>query len=87
MIRMGGDEFAVVMPGASAGQARKVADWLRTRFDAASNVEMVSVGVGFAWSGGPKPIALQDLFQRADADMYANKTLKRGRSAEEPTGR
>jgi diguanylate cyclase (GGDEF)-like protein len=77
--RVGGDEFAVVMPETELGRTREVAQRLRSAIQqmnlAAKSTMLVEVGVGFAaWRSG------QDwtpAYQAADSDLYEDRRRRR----------
>lgn len=70
LARIGGDEFAVTMPGCSLSEGTAVADQLR-----AALPEGLSCSVGVAeWSRGESPA---ELLSRADEALYAAKNSGR----------
>jgi diguanylate cyclase (GGDEF)-like protein len=80
--RLGGEEFAFFMPGASAGEAGRVAERIRLKFaEAARQVgghaveATVSVGVALA----RMPVELVDLIGAADGALYRAKADGRNR--------
>jgi diguanylate cyclase (GGDEF)-like protein len=91
LVRRGGDEFALVMPGATLEQARAVAERLRRGlaeepFDVGGQpvVQTVSIGVA-TWDGREAAEALE---ARADRALYAAKSRGRNQvvvAAEERT--
>jgi len=71
LARTGGDEFAVLLPGATAQEAESVAQRLRSALAHAG----INVSCGLALR---KPYrGLLDAWQRADAAMYADKQARR----------
>jgi diguanylate cyclase (GGDEF)-like protein len=81
--RIGGDEFAVVLPGVSSekdvrAQAERIGEEVRQpfRFDGEKLALDVSIGMALYPEDGEEPTALID---RADAAMYDN---KRGKKAQ-----
>ena len=78
MFRVGGEEFAVLMPGVDAGGARAVAEALRTAVASTPFVLPLRVSVGLAaW---PADAADGDaLLTRADAALYAAKRAGKDR--------
>ncbi len=92
--RIGGDEFAVLLPGADADRAGQVAERLRAGFrrpfrlgPRAQSIS-ASVGIALAPEDGEDPI---ELLQHADLAMYEAKTGRTGqaryRQAMHPSGR
>lgn len=82
LVRRGGDEFAIVMPGATREQARAAAERIRHKlaespidFDGGAVVQTVSVGVA-SWDGFESPEALEG---RADRALFAAKREGRNR--------
>jgi diguanylate cyclase (GGDEF)-like protein len=82
LVRRGGDEFALVMPGATLEQARAVAERLRrdlaeVPFDVGGRpvVQTVSIGVA-TWNRREK---VDELEARADQALYAAKGRGRNR--------
>ncbi|MEA2418265.1 MAG: hypothetical protein QOE60_471 [Thermoleophilaceae bacterium] len=75
LARIGGDEFAVVAPGAEEAGARRLVEALRVRIDAAAMPEGIGeVGVTFAWAVSPSDALDGDsLLSRADERLLANK--------------
>lgn len=73
--RVGGDEFAVLLPGASTDDAIVVAQRLR---DAGDGAAPLSIGVA---SGSPEDGHFETLWARADAAMYEAKRSGGGRVA------
>jgi diguanylate cyclase (GGDEF)-like protein len=92
--RIGGDEFAVLLPGADAERAAQVAERLRAGFrrpfrlgPRAQSIS-ASVGIALAPEDGADPV---ELLQHADLAMYEAKTSRTGqaryRQAMHPSGR
>ena len=77
--RVGGEEFAAVLPGADAERARAVADEIRSLFahivlDGPQGPVRTTVSIGIAVSSGAEPPAeIVDLLGRADLCLYAAK--------------
>lgn len=83
--RIGGDEFAILLPGTDAEAGRLMLIELSRRLFAASEVERVSLSVG-AITFGPAEDDVDDLLGRADAQMYCVKSGgKRNVSLEDRT--
>jgi diguanylate cyclase (GGDEF)-like protein len=79
--RWGGDEFAVLMPGADSTAAVRLAqtilDHLRAeQTPAAGSKQDVSITIGVAAATGPSPS--QNLFELADRALYEGKRRGRG---------
>jgi len=84
--RYGGDEFAIVLPGASKGDAVHIAERIRSLLsikkwslneDGGPDAVTVSIGIAsLSWSDTAK-----ELFQRADASLYKAKAAGRNRVA------
>ncbi len=72
--RIGGDEFAVVMPGTAAPDAISVAQDLREAIARTPGPEglRVTVSIGVSTAPGPAP-AFGELWQAADAALYEAK--------------
>jgi diguanylate cyclase (GGDEF)-like protein len=72
--RVGGDEFAVLLPGASETEAQDVAEDLRTAIAHATEREdarvTISLGVTTGWPPAPD---FEELWRAADSAMYAGK--------------
>jgi diguanylate cyclase (GGDEF)-like protein len=83
--RMGGDEFAVLQPYASAGHAARVAEDLRRVVDdclielADHEPLRVSASIGVSLIEADEPLAAEAVFIEADRAMYED---KRQRAAE-----
>jgi diguanylate cyclase len=79
--RMGGDEFIVLLPGASRDEARELADRLRDDIRRPVDVDgsPVSVGtsIGIACRAAGEQTSLDTLIRAADAAMYDDKALSR----------
>lgn len=73
--RLGGDEFAVVLPGTDDDQASEVLQ--RVREELAAHIPGVTFSCGVACSPAGAALALQELWERADAALYEAK--RRGR--------
>lgn len=80
--RFGGDEFAVLLPGASSLEASAFAQDLRTAF-AAKGFQVanqkVSLSIGIAWLAAAREQTLDTLISRADQVLYRAKMLGRNR--------
>lgn len=73
--RLGGDEFALIMPGSDENQASEALDRVRTAL--IMSFPGVTFSAGIASSLRADPVALQELWERADAALYEAK--RRGR--------
>ena len=80
--RLGGEEFAFLMPHTNAVEAQRMAERMRTQFaEAASKIgadavnATVSVGVATATA----PVQLSDLIEAADGALYRAKAAGRNR--------
>ncbi|MFW5642285.1 MAG: GGDEF domain-containing protein [Roseicyclus sp.] len=78
--RLGGEEFAIYLPGLAGGAALRVAE--RIRAEAAASLKVrgraVTVSVGVAVAAG-RPVARASLMKAADMAMYAAKSAGRNR--------
>jgi two-component system cell cycle response regulator len=83
--RMGGEEFMVVMPDASAGSAAAIAERVRRaiadapfRISQSGETTDVTVSIGYAVLRPHEPVF--DLVERADRALYASKNAGRNRA-------
>ena len=80
--RYGGDEFAILMSGASEEQTRYVAERLRSAIEKLTiEVDSEAVGttasIGILWSDGGVPDRpIEDILRRVDERLYAAKQTK-----------
>lgn len=76
LIRMGGDEFVLLLPGCSVEKAEQIAAKV---IDAAAVMdvqgERISLSIGVALSGGDADMAVKGLIAAADRAMYVAKAL------------
>jgi diguanylate cyclase (GGDEF)-like protein len=84
--RWGGDEFALLMPGANEVAARRQAEAVVGRLHrepvrASGHERTVSVTIGMATSIGRPP---ESLFERADRALYEGKRMGRGQVRSSP---
>lgn len=73
--RIGGDEFAVLLPQSDESIARKCCDRIReeiSRYNEQSPEIGLSVSIGYAVTMSP-PLDMSELFKRADDAMYKQK--------------
>lgn len=85
LVRLGGDEFLVILPQASAGQARSIADRIRSSFgDAVAALNLAgppsTISVGIA-TGLISDRDFSSLLSDADAALYRAKRNGRDRVA------
>lgn len=79
LCRIGGDEFAALLPGANAGQARKLAARLRDAVRPRGSWGCGTISAGAATLDGAHDTQ-EALFVRADEDLYRVKAERRTRS-------
>ena len=78
--RYGGEEFVVMMPGASADAALALAEQLRERVAAeTAHDHALTISVGVAAVADRRATSAEELFRDADAALYAAKTAGRNR--------
>jgi two-component system cell cycle response regulator len=77
LARMGGDEFAVLMPTTTTDQARSVIE--RARTTAQEDVEPARFSAGIVQMEGPDE-TLEALLKRADQALYEAKEAGRNRT-------
>lgn len=85
--RYGGEEFCVILPGASLEEAHAMAERLRAQTALSPALHEgrsipVTVSVGIAWEDGPS-LEFNQLLSRADAALYRAKEEGRDRVREE----
>jgi diguanylate cyclase (GGDEF)-like protein len=74
-VRMGGDEFAAILPGATLELAREVVLRLFAAFDALRGEYKVTMSVGLAGLDLDQPQSPEALLRQADAASYRAKKL------------
>ncbi|TML27867.1 MAG: diguanylate cyclase [Actinobacteria bacterium] len=82
--RHGGDEFAVLLPGASEAQARQVAGRIMAAVERAGADDPALRGLGASVGGASFPadgLGLEELLERADAELLAVKADRRPEAA------
>jgi diguanylate cyclase (GGDEF)-like protein len=78
--RLGGEEFLVLLPGATAAEAEEVAQRLRTSVSAAPIAgQRVTMSFGVAASADGEPFDFEALYHRADVALYRAKRSGRDR--------
>ncbi|MCK0208722.1 GGDEF domain-containing protein [Starkeya koreensis] len=84
--RLGGEEFAIVLPVATADSALRIADTIRHRFResirdfAIEGMEgSVSAGIAFVRAARIKALSFEQALNEADAALYAAKNAGRNR--------
>jgi len=90
LIRMGGDEFVVLLPGCSEEKAEEIAGRIVHSIGEEKIVgdEKASISLGVAYSTAERDMAVKQLIDKADQAMYVAKALggNRFEVAEEPSG-
>ena len=83
MGRIGGEEFAILLPGSDADSAMRVAECVRARFEdsriATADEGGLSVSASFGVSAWAPDDPFEKAMQAADAALYAAKTVGRNR--------
>ncbi len=72
-VRMGGDEFAAILPGADLATAREVGQRLFAAFDNLRGINPVTMSIGMASFSPEQPVEPETLLRRADEAMYRAK--------------
>ena len=85
-VRLGGEEFALIMPGADGASALRIAERMRDRVEAAfADIPGgVSVSIGVAAAGPRAGTSVHELIGEADRALYAAKRAGRNRSVLAP---
>ncbi len=89
LIRMGGDEFVMFLPGCSKQKAGEIAERIvqRVAESPLPSDDKVSISMGVAYSAAGQDMAVKDLINKADQAMYVAKALGGNRheaAGEEP---
>jgi diguanylate cyclase (GGDEF)-like protein len=83
LARIGGDEFAIVLPRCELGEAEEVGGAITTaireRMSAEKDVPPITASVGIAAFGSGERLSYESVFSRADAALYAAKGSGRDR--------
>lgn len=72
-VRMGGDEFAAILPGADLATAREVGQRLFASFDSLRGNHAVTMSIGLASFRPEQPVDPEALLRQADEAMYRAK--------------
>lgn len=82
-VRMGGEEFALVLPGADLNAGWRVAEQLRqaTKRKSTAVGRRLTVSIGIAATAGGSEAACRQLLEDADAALYTAKRTGRDRSS------
>jgi diguanylate cyclase (GGDEF)-like protein len=88
LARIGGDEFAIVLPRCDLAEAEAVAEEIATAIhenvDAEQDTPPITASIGIAPFGPGGDLNLESIFARADAAMYAAKGSGRNTVHTEP---
>jgi diguanylate cyclase (GGDEF)-like protein len=83
LARIGGDEFAIVLPNCDAEEAQQVGETIaaavREHVPQTGEVPQITVSVGIAMFGAGTEVDIESLIAEADAAMYAAKASGRDR--------
>ena len=84
VFRIGGDEFAVVLKNNDYDKIETLVEEFNRTLSECTNLdnqwEQLSAAIGYALYDPQKDSCADDVFQRADKNMYQNKkTMKKGR--------
>ncbi len=77
LIRMGGDEFVMLLPGCSEAKAEEIAGRIvhAVCTSQAPENEALSISLGVAFSGAERDMAVKQIIECADQAMYVAKAL------------
>jgi len=76
LIRIGGDEFALLLPGCSEEKACEIAGRIvKACSKIAFEDERISISMGVAWSAPERDMEVKQLIEQADQAMYVAKAL------------
>ncbi len=77
LARIGGDEFAIVLPRCDLAEAQSVSEEIATaireHMEAEKGVPPITASIGIAPFGPGKPLGFEDVLAQADAAMYEAK--------------
>lgn len=74
--RIGGDEFAIIMPLTGEDEAHGLIDGIREQFGDTRGGKRISIGFTTVHDSGK---SITQALREADTDMYADKRMRRGR--------
>lgn len=76
LIRMGGDEFVLLLPGCSEAKACEIAERIvQACGEIAVQDEKMAISMGIAYSSADRDMAVKQLIEYADQAMYVAKAL------------
>jgi len=78
IIRMGGDEFLIVLPGCGEKQAECLIDRIHTLCEDGGAIDKVTLSLGSSTAGSVDDTrTLEEIIESADINMYANRRCQR----------
>ncbi|MDX8396227.1 MAG: GGDEF domain-containing protein, partial [Mariprofundaceae bacterium] len=87
LIRMGGDEFVVLLPGCSRDKAGEIAKRIvQASAEIHAQDEKIAISMGIAFVASGQDMAVKDLIESADKAMYVAKALGGDRYEFAPDG-